>query len=127
MRFPYEYALIRAVPRIERGEQINVGAILYCHRLDFLAARTHLHPARLLALDPGVDLDAVRAALGSWEITCAGGAAGGAARDLKQGERFRWLTAPRSTVLQAGPVHMGLAEDPAAELDRLVDLLVRVP
>lgn len=125
MRYPYEYALIRAVPRIERGEQINVGAILYCQRLEFLAARVHLHPERLLALDPDVDLDGVRAALGSWETTCAGGAAGGAARELKQGERFRWLTAPRSTVLQAGPVHTGLTADPAAELDRLLALLVR--
>ena len=125
MRTPYEYAMIRAVPRIERGEQINVGMILYCQRLDFLAARTHLHPDRLRALDPAVDVDGVRAALTSWEVTCAGGAAGGAARDMKQGERFRWLVAPRSTILQAGPVHMGLTQDPAAELDRLVDLLVR--
>lgn len=125
MRVPYEYALIRAVPRIERGEQINVGVILYCQRREFLAARIHLHPERLLALDPGVDLDGVRAALGSWETTCAGGAAGGAARDLKPGERFRWLTAPRSTILQAGPVHTGLTQDPAAELARLMELLVR--
>ena len=125
MRTPYEYAAIRAVPRIERGEQINVGVILYCQRLDFLAARTALSADRLLALDPGVDLAGVRAALHSWEVTCAGGAAGGAAREMKQGERFRWLTAPRSTVLQAGPVHTGLTCDPATDLDRLVDLLVR--
>jgi hypothetical protein len=125
MSSPYEYAVIRAVPRIERGEQINVGVILYCQRLDFLAARTALAADRLLALDAGVDVDAVHAALNSWEITCAGGAAGGAARDMKPGERFRWLTAPRSTVLQAGPTHTGLTEDPAAELARLVDLLVR--
>jgi hypothetical protein len=125
MTTPYEYAAIRAVPRIERGEQINVGVILYCQRLDFLAARTALSADRLLALDPGVDLDGVRTALNSWEVTCAGGASGGAAREMKQGERFRWLTAPRSTVLQAGPVHTGLTSDPAADLDRLVDLLVR--
>jgi hypothetical protein len=125
MSAPYEYAVIRAVPRIERGEQINVGVVLYCQRLDFLAARTDLSVDRLRALDRGVDVDAVRAALNSWEITCAGGAAGGAARDMRQGERFRWLTAPRSTVLQAGAVHTGLTEDPAADLDRLLDLLVR--
>jgi hypothetical protein len=125
MRTPYEYAAIRAVPRIERGEQINVGVILYCQRLDFLAARTALSADRLRALDPGVDLEGVRAALHSWEVTCAGGAAGGAAREMKQGERFRWLTAPRSTILQAGPVHTGLTGDPAKDLDRLVDLLVR--
>jgi hypothetical protein len=125
MRTPYEYAVIRAVPRVERGEQINVGVIVYCQRLDFLAARTDLVADRLRALDATVDLDGVRAALSSWEITCAGGAAGGAARDMRPGERFRWLTAPRSTVLQAGPVHTGLTEDPAADLDRLLHLLVR--
>ena len=121
---PYEYALIRAVPRIERGEQINVGVLLYCQRLDFLAARTHLDADRLLCLDPGADLDGIGAALSSWETTCVGGAGGGAARDMKQGERFRWLTAPRSTVLQAGPVHTGLTLDPAAETDRLLTSLV---
>ncbi|GAA2543424.1 DUF3037 domain-containing protein [Winogradskya consettensis] len=125
MKAPYEYAIIRAVPRVERGELINVGVVLYSHRLDFLAARTHLHEPRLLALDPNADLDSIRAALNSWEITCAGGTDSGAARQMKQGERFRWMVAPRSTILQAGPVHMGLAENPAAELDRLVELLVR--
>jgi len=125
MRVPYEYAIIRAVPRVERGELINVGVVLYCHRLDFLAARTHLHEGRLLALDPHADLDGIRASLQSWEITCAGGADGGAAREMKQGERFRWMVAPRSTILQAGPVHMGLAESPADELNRLLGLLVR--
>ncbi|GAB1693752.1 DUF3037 domain-containing protein [Krasilnikovia sp. M28-CT-15] len=122
MKVPYEYAIIRAVPRVERGELINVGVLLYCQRRDFLAARTHLHDERLLALDPDADATGVRAALTGWEATCAGR---GAATAMSQGERFRWLAAPRSTILQAGPVHMGLAEDPAAELDRLVDLLVR--
>ncbi len=111
MRVPYEYAVIQAVPRVERGEVINVGVLLYCQRYDFLEART--------------DLDGIRASLQSWEITCAGGADSGAAREMKPGERFRWLVAPRSTILQAGPVHMGLAADPSAELDRLVELLVR--
>jgi hypothetical protein len=122
MRIPYEYAVIQAVPRVERGEVINVGVVLYCQRLGFLAARTHLHEERLLALDPGADLDGIRAALRSWEATCEGG---GASHEMKPGERFRWLVAPRSTILRAGPVHMGLAEDPEAELDRLVELLVR--
>ncbi|HET9518188.1 MAG TPA: DUF3037 domain-containing protein [Actinoplanes sp.] len=125
MKAPYEYAAIRAVPRVQRGEQINVGVILYCQRHDFLAARTALDPDRLLALDPHADVDAVRGALTSWELTCAGGATGGAARDMRTGERFRWLTAPRSTVVQAGPVHTGLTEDPAAELTRLLEVLVR--
>ncbi|MEV6595448.1 DUF3037 domain-containing protein [Actinoplanes sp. NPDC051346] len=121
---PYEYAPIRAVPRVERGELINVGVVLYCQRRDYLQARTHLHEQRLLALDPHADLDGIRAALKSWETTCAGGADGGAAREMKLGERFRWMVAPRSTILRAGPVHMGLTEDPSAELDRLVALLV---
>jgi hypothetical protein len=119
---PYEYATIQAVPRIERGELINVGVVLYCQRLDFLAARTHLHRERLLALDPGADVDGIQAALDSWAATCQGA---GASAAMKQGERFRWLVAPRSTVLRAGPVHMGLTADPSAELDRLVELLVR--
>ena len=122
MKTPYEYAIIQAVPRIERGELINVGVLLYCQRLDFLAARTHLHPDRLRALDPGADVDAIQGALASWEQTCTGRGAAGA---MILGERFRWLVAPRSTILRAGPVHMGLAADPSLELDRLVDLLVR--
>ena len=122
MRVPYEYAVIQAVPRVERGELFNVGVLLYCQRLDFLAARTHLHSDRLRALDPGADVPAIAAALSAWAATCAGA---GAAAAMKPGERFRWLVAPRSTILRAGPVHMGLAVDPDAELDRLVDLLVR--
>ena len=122
MRIPYEYAVIQAVPRIERGELINVGVLLYCQRADFLAARTHLHEERLHALDPDADADALRTALASWEATCTGA---GAAAGMRQGERFRWLVAPRSTILRAGPVHMGLAADPGAELDRLAKLLVR--
>jgi hypothetical protein len=122
VRIPYEYAVIQAVPRIERGELINVGVLLYCQRRDFLAARTHMPEARLRALDPDADVEAIRGALRSWEATCAGD---GAAHGMTLGERFRWLVAPRSTVLRAGPVHMGLAEDPAAELERLLDLLVR--
>jgi len=121
VRLPYEYAIIQAIPRIERGELINVGVLLYCQRLDFLRARTHLHEDRLLALDPDADVESIRAALTSWESTCQGG---GAAREMKPGERFRWLVAPRSTVLRAGPVHMGLTDDPAAEVDRLAALLV---
>ena len=122
MRIPYEYAIIQACPRIERGELINVGVMLYSQRLDFLAARTHLHEERLRCLDPEADVDAIAAALASWEATCTGA---GAAAEMKPGERFRWLVAPRSTILRAGPVHMGLAEDPAHELTRLADLLVR--
>ena len=121
MRTPYEYAIVRAVPRVERGERINVGVILYCRPKDFLAVATHLEPARLLALDASADVDAVAVALAGWQRTCDGA---GPARDMRQGERFRWLTAPRSTILQAGPVHTGLTTDPAADLERLLALLV---
>ena len=122
MRVPYEYAIIQAVPRIERGELVNVGVLLYCQRTDFLAAGLHLDEDRLRALHPGADAPAIRVALASWNATCAGA---GAAAGMKPGERFRWLVAPRSTVLRAGPVHMGLTEDPVVELQRLVELLVR--
>ncbi len=121
MRVPYEYAIIQAVPRVERGELINVGVVLYSQRQGFLAARTHLHDERLLCLDPAADIPAITTALTSWEATCTGA---GAAAAMTPGERFRWLVAPRSTILRAGPVHMGLAADPAAELDRLVEILV---
>ncbi len=121
----YEYALLRAVPRVERGECVNVGVLLYCRGERFVAARTHLDEARLLALDPGADVGAVRAALRAVEAVCAGGEAAGPAADDDAGKRFRWLVAPRSTVLQPGPVHTGLTADPAAEADRLLDLLVR--
>jgi hypothetical protein len=100
---------------------MNAGVVLYCQRQDFLAARTHLDVGRLTALDPAADISGIRAALQSWESTCLGEGAAGA---MSPGERFRWMVAPRSTVLRAGPVHMGLAADPAAELDRLVALLV---
>lgn len=118
----YVYAVVHAVPRVERGERINVGVILHCRPLDFLAVGVHLDADRLRALDAAVDVDAVRTALAGWARTCDGV---GPARDMKQGERFRWLTAPRSTVLQSGPVHTGLTTDPAADLERLVGLLVR--
>ncbi|MFF5175398.1 DUF3037 domain-containing protein [Micromonospora sp. NPDC000089] len=124
MRSPFEYALIRAVPRVERGEQINVGVILYCQAMDFLSARTHLDERRLRALSPDVDVEQVTAALGGWDLTCAGGEHGGPAAAMRLGERFRWLTAPRSTLIQPGPVHTGLTADPATDLDRLLTLLV---
>ncbi|GGL88253.1 hypothetical protein GCM10010129_35080 [Streptomyces fumigatiscleroticus] len=124
-RHVFEYALLRVVPRVERGECINAGVLVYCRAKAFVGARTHLDEARLLALDPAVDVAGVRAALGAVENVCAGGEpAGQAARD-DAGRRFRWLIAPRSTIVQPGPVHTGLTADPAAEADRLLELLVR--
>ncbi|WP_406195696.1 DUF3037 domain-containing protein [Kitasatospora sp. NBC_01560] len=120
----YEYAVIRAVPRVERGEFVNVGVLLYCRQSAHLAARTHLDQSRLLALDPVVDVAGVRRALHGIEAVCAGGPAAGPAAGDSPGQRFRWLTAPRSAVVQPGPVHTGLTADPETELRRLFDQLV---
>jgi Protein of unknown function (DUF3037) len=117
----FEYALIRVVPRVERGEAINAGVILYSKGHRYLCARIHLDEDRLRALAPHADLAAVRAALTAFEHACTQGPLAG--RPL--GERFRWLTAPRSTMVQPGPVHSGLTADPEAELTHLFDTLVR--
>jgi hypothetical protein len=121
----FEYAVLRVVPRVERGECINAGVVLYCQGRSFLAARVHLDEARLRALDPAADVTGVRAALRAAERVCLGGPDAGPAGGDDAGRRFRWLIAPRSTVVQPGPVHTGLTADPAAELDRLLHVLVR--
>ncbi|MEV6164515.1 DUF3037 domain-containing protein [Streptomyces sp. NPDC052052] len=121
----FEYALLRVVPRVQRDEFFNAGVVVYCRARSFVAARTHLDETKLKALDPSADTAGVRAALHAVEGVCRGGAdAGPAARD-DAGRRFRWLIAPRSTVVQPGPVHSGLTADPEAEVERLLDLLVR--
>jgi hypothetical protein len=120
----FEYAVVRVVPRVERGEFVNAGVVLWCRALEHLAARTALDPDRARALDPGLDVDAVARHLGALEAVCAGDPRGGAATGEAKGARFRWLVAPRSTVVQTSPVHCGLTRDPAAELERLVSALV---
>ncbi|WP_171074557.1 DUF3037 domain-containing protein [Nonomuraea basaltis] len=120
----YEYAVIRVIPKVERGEQINAGVLLYCQPRGYLCARVELDPARLRALDPGADVDAVRRALSAYELAC--GDAPGPLGAEPLGGRFRWLTAPRSTIVQTGPVHAGLTADPGTELARLFDKLVRL-
>ncbi len=121
MRVPFEYAVLRVVPRIERGEVMNAGVLVYCRDADFLGEAVHLDIERLHALDPAADVAAITAALGAAADTCAGQGPSGT-EDI--GRRFRWLTAPRSTVVQPGPVHTGLSEDPTAEPNRLLTLLV---
>ncbi|AKN73535.1 hypothetical protein QR97_30640 [Streptomyces sp. PBH53] len=121
----FEYAVLRVVPRVERGECINAGVVVYCRARGYVGARTHLDEARLLALDPAADVAGVRAALGAVERHCAGGEQAGQAAGDDAGRRYRWLIAPRSTIVQPGPVHTGLTADPAAETERLLDLLVR--
>ncbi len=119
----FEYAVVRAVPRVERGECLNVGVIVYCQAADYLGAGVHVDEARLTALDPSADYDAISAAVDAITAPCAGTA--GRAATASPGERFRWLTAPRSTIVRPGPVHSGLTELPEAELARLFDELVR--
>ncbi|MEV5139106.1 DUF3037 domain-containing protein [Streptomyces syringium] len=121
----FEYALLRVVPRVERGELINAGVVVYCQAKSFVAARVHLDEARLLALDPTADVAGVRAVLGAVEGVCSGGERAGQAAGDDPGRRFRWLIAPRSTIVQPGPVHTGLTADPERESERLLDLLVR--
>ncbi|TDC87937.1 DUF3037 domain-containing protein [Actinomadura sp. 7K507] len=121
----FEYAALRVIPRVERGEVMNVGVVVYCRALDYLGCRTHLDEPRLLALDPSLDLEGVRSALKAVDAVCCGGEHAGQAAKESPGTRFRWLTAPRSTIVQPGPAHAGLTHDPEAELDRLLNLLVR--
>jgi hypothetical protein len=124
---PFEYAVLRVVPRVERGEFINAGVVLYCQAERFLGARVHLDPDRLRALDPDADIEALRAHLEAVHSVCSGGPEAGAVGRLPQGERFGWLVAPRSTVVQPSPVHTGLTDDPDAELERLLRSMVLPP
>jgi hypothetical protein len=124
-REDFQYAILRVIPRVERGESLNAGVVLFCRRLRFLAARTELDAAALAALSPGCDPAAVRSHLQSLERIAAGDPAGGPIAALEPSERFHWLTAPSSTIVQASPVHTGLTADPAAELDHLFAQLVQ--
>jgi hypothetical protein len=121
---PYAWTAIRVTPRVERGECLNVGVALYCRPRGFLGARVRFDPARLAALDPTLDLDAVARQLRYLEQVAAGDPAAGPIARLPQHERFGWLAAPASTVVQPGPVHGGLCRDPALELDRLFRRMV---
>jgi hypothetical protein len=123
-RHAFSYALLRVVPRVDRGESINAGVLVHCQSLDYLGSRVHLDRERLRALDPGADADAIERALRAAADVCDALPASGAAGLEDIGRRFRWLTAPRSTVVQPGPVHTGLTDDPDAEAERLLRLLV---
>ena len=123
-REDFQYAIVRVVPRVERGECINAGVVLFCRRLGFLGARTGIDEAALEALAPGFDPAEVRSHLELLERVAAGAPDGGPIAALEPSERFHWLTAPASTIVQASPVHTGLTSDPAAELDHLFERLV---
>jgi hypothetical protein len=118
----YEYALLRVVPDLERGECVNVGVVVYCQKRDFLGVRLKVDDVKLKTLAPGLDLDGLRAVLKGVQAHSDGDdhAAGDSL-----GRRFRWLIAPRSTIVQPGPAHPGLTDDPAKELERLFKRLVR--
>lgn len=123
----FEYALLRVVPRVERGEFINAGVVLYCPSVKFLDARVHLDRERLLALDASLDPCAVLAHLEAARLVCAGGPGAGAVGLMPPGKRFGWLVAPRSTVVQPSPVHTGFAEDPEHALEHLLRVMVHPP
>ena len=127
MASPFEYALLRVVPRVERGEFINAGVVLYCQEARFLGARVHLDPERLRALDPHLDPETVLAHLEVACRVCAGGPQAGVVGLMPPVHRFGWLVAPRSTVVQPSPVHTGLAEDPKEAIEHLLRVMVCPP
>jgi Protein of unknown function (DUF3037) len=121
----YDYAVIRVVPRVDREEFINVGVIVSCPARDFLEARIELDESRLLHFDPTLDMVAIRAHLGSIPRICAGGPDSGPIGQLSARERFHWLVAPRSTIIQTSRVHSGRCTEPGPVSERLLDKMVR--
>ena len=126
-RSSFDYAVVRVVPRVDRGEMINAGVILFCLERDFLAARVEVNEPRLRALWPETDLELVRQHLEAIPRICAGSPEGGPIARLTIRERFRWLVAPRSTILQVSPVHAGLCDHPERALEELFRQMVAVP
>jgi hypothetical protein len=123
-KLAYQYVVLRCVPRVDREEFVNVGVVLYCQATDFLDVAWHVDRERLHAFDPRLDLDQVCEALAFVEGVCAGDERGGAAAQKPLTQRFGFLKAPRSTVLQPGPVHGGVTADPPRQLERLLEQLV---
>lgn len=124
-RSPYQYAIIRVVPHVERGEALNVGVVLLCRSMAFVGATTALDEDRLRAVAPDADPGSIRPHLEAIERIARGDPAGGPIAQLSQAERFHWLVAPASTIIQPSAVHTGLTDDAAAELARLFEVLVR--
>jgi hypothetical protein len=121
----YDYAVIRVVPKVEREEFVNVGVIVSCPARGFLEARIELDEQRLMALDSTLDVESIRAHLAAIPVICAGGEQAGPIGQLSQRERFHWLVAPRSTIIQTSPVHTGCCKNPTVVLDHLLDTMVR--
>jgi hypothetical protein len=124
---PFSYAVFRVVPRVERGERINVGVVVFCRPLQYLAARTALDERRLAALSPDLDPESIRPHLAALERVAAGDPDAGPIGQLDQTARFHWLVSPSSTMIQPSAVHSGICSDPVAELDKLFRTLVLAP
>jgi DUF3037 family protein len=120
----YDYAMIRVVPCAERGELVNAGVVLHCSERAFLESRVHVDEERLLALWPAVDLALIRQHLEAFPKICAGDPNAGPIARLSRRERFQWLVAPRSTIIQVSAVHSGVSDSPQATLDELFRRLV---
>lgn len=123
-RSSYDYALIRLVPSVERGECINIGVILYCPTRRFLGMRLYLDAPRALAIAPDLDLAAAQQQLDTLMHICEGSPEAGQLGAMSQSERFHWLTSPRSTIIQVSPIHEGISDDPQAALDHLFKTMV---
>ncbi len=123
--YKYDYAIVRVVPKVERGEFVNAGIIVSCPARDFLEARIELDEQRLVAIDATIDLESIRIHLASIPAICAGGAAAGPIGLLTPRQRFDWLIAPRSTIIQTSAAHTGACADPAAALEHLLQTMVR--
>ncbi|MFL6162491.1 MAG: DUF3037 domain-containing protein [Jatrophihabitantaceae bacterium] len=121
-RLPFQYVVLRCVPRVDREEFVNVGVVLYSQAADYLSCASHLEEPRLLSLAADLDIASVQAALDAVADCCAGS---GPSAFISLGQRFGWIAAPKSTTIQPGSVHGGLTEDPDIELAHLVDILVR--
>jgi hypothetical protein len=121
---PFEYAVLRAIPRVDRGESVNVAVVLYCQAAQYLECISHVDEAWLRKLDPEVDVEAVRGVLSGIEAICSGRPEAGPAGREPVRVRFGWLTAPRSTIVQPGPVHCGLTGDPDSQLASLATRLL---
>ena len=121
---PFAYAILRVVPRVERGERLNVGVVVFCRQRDFLDLRAQIDEQRLTALAPDLDVAGLRDSIDAIRAVVCGDPAGGALAALEPSERFGWVVAPASTIIQPSQVHTGLTDDPAATLDRLFETLV---
>ena len=120
----YDYAIVRVVPLVERGECMNVGVILFCRMRRYLAIRIAIDTQRLTSFAPTLDLDEVRHVLEQFERVCKGGEDSGPVGQLSLSERFHWLVAPRSTIIQTSPAHSGLCSSPEHTLDHLMKTLI---